>query len=340
LAGLTFFVTAATSALLALVLVDLAGLAGPLRSRASAPTCRRRAPVPAAIAVPLVAIVAGLAISLGLLHGAGVEDRVAVIAHRGASAIAPENSLAAIEAAVAAGADWVEIDVQETADGTVLVAHDRDFMKIAGVPLAIHEATMTNVAGIDIGSGFGPAFSGERAPTLAQALDAIRGRSRLLIELKFHGFQDRLEERVAAVVDRAGMAGEVAVMSLDPDGLARMRALRPDWQAGAVVATTIGDRTALGGDFLAVRAATVNRRLLRRAGAAGIQVYAWTVNDPLEMSRLASLGIDGLITDDPALARQVLENRAGIGLPGRLLLHAAAVIGVQVGAAPPAEQRP
>jgi glycerophosphoryl diester phosphodiesterase len=95
---------------------------------------------------------------------------VLVIAHRGAAATAPENTIAAIKRGIADGADWLEIDVQETADGTVVVMHDRDFMRQAGAPLPVHAATAQDLAQLDIGAWFGPDFAGEQVATLDEAL--------------------------------------------------------------------------------------------------------------------------------------------------------------------------
>jgi len=187
---------------------------------------------------------------------------------------------------------------------------------------------MADLAGIDVGSWFDPAHAGERTPTLGQALEAVRGRARLLIELKYYGEDATLAGRVAEIVDRAGMGAEVAVMSLSYPAVRSMRRLRPQWRVGVLAATALGRAARLDGDFIAVSAATVTPRLARATAAAGKDLYAWTVNDPLRMSAMMSMGVDGLITDEPALAREMVEIRAEIGAPGRLLLFLAQRMGV------------
>jgi glycerophosphoryl diester phosphodiesterase len=107
-----------------------------------------------------------------------------VIGHRGAAALAPENTLSSVERAIEDGADWVEIDVQETADGEVVVLHDSDFMKLAGTPLKIWEGSFAEVRSLDIGSWFGPEFRGEGVATLEEALLRAKGRAKVIIELK------------------------------------------------------------------------------------------------------------------------------------------------------------
>lgn len=118
-------------------------------------------------------------------------------------------------------------------------------------------------------------------------------------------------------------------MSLKYPAVQKMRALRPDWRAGVLAATAIGDLVGLEGDFVAVSTVTATPRRIREADDADKAIYGWTVNDALGMSRMISRGVDGLITDDPATARKVLEVRAQLSAPERLLLSLADIIGLE-----------
>jgi glycerophosphoryl diester phosphodiesterase len=282
------------------------------------------------------AIGLGFAALVGLGAGAMALDRlqtsdsVLVIGHRGAAGSRPENTLSAIRKGLEDGADYVEIDVQETADGEVVVVHDSDFMKLAGVDLKVWDASMAELARIDVGSWYGPDYAAERVPTLRSVLEAARGRARVLIELKYYGHDERLEERVARIVEEAGMADSVAVMSLHYPQVQRMKALRPGWRVGLLAARALGDLTRLDADFLAVNSAVATGSFIRHARAAGRDVYVWTVNDPLAMSRMISRGAAGLITDEPAMAREVLAHRVGLSTPQRLMLSAADLFGLDL----------
>ena len=258
---------------------------------------------------------------------------VEIIAHRGGAIAAPENTMPAIEQGIADGADWIEIDVQETADGEVVVTHDSDFMKQAGNPLKVWEATLDDLAEIDMGSWFDPAFAEARVPTLREVLAASKDRAGVLIELKYYGHDEALEARVAELVEEAGMTDQVAVMSLKYEGVQKMLGLRPDWRSGILAARALGDLTALDTDFVAVNVGEVSTRLIASADRRGKDVYAWTVNDQVTMSRMISMGVDGLITDDPALAREVLAWRAQLSTPERLSVWMADRFGVGVEAA-------
>ena len=174
------------------------------------------------VLVPLAAL-----IGVGVLESFKEESQVLIMAHRGASFEAPENTIAAIQLAIDDGADWVEIDVQETVDGEVVVLHDSDFMKLSGNPLKIWDAQFEQLAEIDIGSWFDPKFNAERTPTLEEVLRLCKGRAGVVIELKYYGHDERLEERVVEIVEQLQMADEVMVMSLKPDKVQIVKKLRP-----------------------------------------------------------------------------------------------------------------
>ncbi|MGM0812109.1 glycerophosphodiester phosphodiesterase family protein [Thioalkalivibrio sp.] len=292
-------------------------IAGPGALR---PATGRTLPVSLLLGGAAAALFAGLYLGGSLAERVGAERDVEIIAHRGASVARPENTMAAIEQALVERSDWVEIDVQETADGEVVVAHDSDFMKLGGVDLKVWDATMADLARIDIGSWFDPAYAGERTPTLREVLLAARGRGKVLIELKYYGHDVALESRVAEIVADTGMSADVGVMSLKIPGVRKMQALRPEWPHGILAATAIGDLSALDADFLAVNAGQASLDLIRRTHAQGRKLYVWTVDDPVTMVRLISMGVDGLITNRPALARQVVAARNQLSAPERLLL--------------------
>jgi glycerophosphoryl diester phosphodiesterase len=273
----------------------------------------------------IVAVVVVLSL-IGLGTGGLLAERlksdatVQIIAHRGAAAEAPENTMASVRRALEDGADWVEIDVQESADGEVIVAHDSDFMKSAKVPTKVWDATAADLAEIDIGSWFDPSFAQERVPRLIDVLEAARGRAGVIIELKYYGHDEDLERRVAAIVEEAGMAGQISTMSLKYPAVQKMRELRPDWRTGVLAATSVGDLSGLEGDFLALNQARITARVVQRAEASGKDVYAWTVNDPTSIVRMLWLGVDGLITDDPARTRKVVENYNTLSVAERVVL--------------------
>ncbi|KAA0252199.1 MAG: glycerophosphodiester phosphodiesterase [Acidobacteria bacterium] len=267
-----------------------------------------------------VAVLSALGLFLLAASPARESRAVAVIAHRGSSAAAPENSLAAFRLAADQEADYVELDVQESADGEVLVVHDSDLMKAAGSPLKVWETDAARLRSVDIGSRVDPRFASERVPTLAEALAVCKGRAKVIVELKSYGHAVRLEERVVEVVEAAGMAQDCLFMSLDHDMVRRLKELRPSWRCGVLAAKAVGDAAALEGDFLAVEKRMATVRLARRVHRTGREVYAWTVDDPAWMLSLMSRGVDGLITNRPDVARQAVARRAGMSEAERVLV--------------------
>ena len=265
-----------------------------------------------------------------LLNGIQPEDNVSVIAHRGAAGKAPENTLASVRQALKDNTDWVEIDVQESSDGKVVVIHDSDFMKLAGVNIKVWEGSLKELKEIDIGSWFDPEFSSERIPTLAEVLEEVRGKSRLLIELKYYGHARQLEQRVVDIVEQAGMVDQVAIMSLKHEGIKKFKTLRPEWRTGLLLTKAIGNLSKLDVDFLAVNTAMATSGFIRRTQSTGKQVYVWTVNDQVSMSRMMSLGVDGIITDEPELTRNVLTERMDLNSIERLMIHTAVILGKPV----------
>jgi glycerophosphoryl diester phosphodiesterase len=322
---LSLLVTAITSGALAHVLMAAAGWPG--RAEGAAPA--RRPALRGALLAGLLIALAPLLGGLADLAGHETDDEIQVIAHRGAAGARPENTMASFALAIEERATWVELDVQESADGEVIVMHDSDYMKIAGVDLKTWDATTEALADIDIGSWFDPAYAAERTPLLRDVLELAKGSgSGVLIELKYYGHDEMLEQRVADVVEETGTADQVRAMSLKYQAVRKMKRLRPDWAVGLLATASVGDLTALEADFLAVNQAAASAGLIRDARAAGKEVYVWTVNDPLSMSRMASLGVSGLITDEPALAREVLEERAGLGVAERLVLALGSRLGL------------
>lgn len=176
---------------------------------------------------------------------------------------------------------------------------------------------------IDIGSRFAPEFKGERVPTLGEVLDKCKDKIRVNIELKYYGREQQLEQRVVDVVESRGMTSEIVAMSLKGGGVKKLRTLRPSWKVGLLMSVSAGDVRKIEADFLAINAGFTSSSFVRTAHASGKDVYVWTVNDATTMSTMISRGVDGLLTDKPALVRAVLEQRTDMSGPERLLIELA-----------------
>jgi glycerophosphoryl diester phosphodiesterase len=268
-------------------------------------------------------ILGGYAVSRSVDEKPDVE----IIAHRGASGAAPENTMASFQRAIDDKADWIELDVQENADDTIVVAHDSDFMKVARSDLKVWDATNESLRDLDIGGWYAHEYSNQRVPTLRQALELAKDKLGVVIELKYYGYDRNLESRVVDIVEQTGMESDIMVMSLKIDGLRKVAALRPAWTRGLLNTASIGDLTRLDLDFLALNARAASTAMINRAHKQKMKVYVWTINDPVQMSVMMSRGVDGIITDEPTLARQVMELRTQLTPFGRLIVWIAGETG-------------
>ncbi len=236
-----------------------------------------------------------------------VREDAAITAHRGSSSRAPENSLSAITAAIEDGADFAEIDVQETADGQIVLLHDLDLMRVAGVDRRIWEIGLEELQTLDAGSWFAPEFAGERIPTLEEAIDLAGTSLRLNIELKFNGHEPNLVRRTVEIVRERGFESRCVVSSLSRQGLREVEALAPELETGLIVGASVGDITRVQVDFFSVNSSLIDYVLVSGIRDADKSLHAWTVNDPGEAWRLLTLGVDNLITDVPT---EMVEARA------------------------------
>ncbi|MFN3432267.1 MAG: glycerophosphodiester phosphodiesterase [Candidatus Sericytochromatia bacterium] len=233
---------------------------------------------------------------------------VKVIAHRGYSKVAPENTLAAFKAAIDADADVLEIDVQRTKDGQLVVIHDHDVERTTDGKGEVEDMTLEQIKQLDAGGWFGPAFVGERVPTLDEVLSLAKGRANVMIEIKGRK-APLVPPLVAQSLSRFGMAQDVIVSSFYYGPLESMRVLTPNLSIGALVLPTHGPAKrarALQASTAQAYFKAVAPSDVRAAHDSGLQVHVWTVNEPEDIARMAKAGVDGIITDDVATCQQVL----------------------------------
>lgn len=233
-----------------------------------------------------------------------------MLGHRGASALEPENSVAAFARARADGADGVELDVLLCATGEVVVFHDDDLARLGGRPDRITELPFSEVRALRLSSG-------AAIPTLAEALDAAGPDALVNVELKADGMLDptipELVDGVARVLDAAGASARVIVSSFSPLAVWHWRRRRPDVARALLFeqraplpvrrawATPLLAPAALHPEHVLCTPATV-----ARWHARGFAVNVWTVDDPERLRALAAMGVDGIITNDPGAALRAL----------------------------------
>ncbi|MGW3438152.1 glycerophosphodiester phosphodiesterase [Streptomyces bacillaris] len=249
-----------------------------------------------------------------------------VLAHRGASGYAPENTLAAVDAAKALGIDWVENDVQRTKDGVLVVVHDTDLKRTTDVekvfpdraPWAVKDFTAAEIAQLDAGSWFGERFAETRVPTLTQFLHRLdRNRQKLLLEIKSPASYPGIERDILRVLRKEGWLGpshvrnRLVIQSFGADSIKEVHALRPDVTTGFLGTPEVTDLpsyaaftdqinpsyTTIGADYVAA----VQR--LKGPHGKRLRVNTWTVDSAADAAKVHAYGVDGIISNHPDVVR-------------------------------------
>ena len=228
------------------------------------------------------------------------------IAHRGNVARAPENTMAAFRSAIDLGVDMVEMDLQLTRDGAVVVVHDEELGRTVPGKGQVQERTLVQLQELDAGGWFAPAFAGERIPTLEQVLDLFKPTPvQINLELKTNQIPyPGLAERVVAQVLEQGMEEQVILSSFNHETLRAVQQITRKIPCAALFSLRLLEpwEYLARYDFQALHVMRhgCTPEVVRECQARGFQVRVWTVNEEPEARRLAGMGVDGIITNDPA----------------------------------------
>jgi len=236
-----------------------------------------------------------------------------VVAHRGDKAYAPENTLSAFEQAAEKGADAVEFDVKLTADNKVIVLHDQTVDRTTNGTGNIAKLTFSALRDLEAGTQFPGKFPTERIPELDEVFETVGKRVYMNVELTNYSTpNDALVPTVVDVVKKHGMQSRVFFSSFFAQNLRKVRLLLPEVPRGLLTMPGLmglwGRTLGWRGDYAALNPymTDVNAGLVYKIHAAGKSVNAWTVNTEAEIKRMIGLSVDGIITDDPALALRLL----------------------------------
>ncbi|MFE9168546.1 glycerophosphodiester phosphodiesterase [Streptomyces kebangsaanensis] len=252
-----------------------------------------------------------------------------VVAHRGASAYAPENTLPAVDKAAALGFSWVENDVQRTKDGRLVVIHDDSLRRTTDVekvfpgraPWKVKDFTAAEIARLDAGSWFSPAYAGTRVPTLEQYLRRVEHHhEKLLLEIKnpelYPGIEQQILKELAndGWLDQRHLADRLIVQSFSADSLRTVHELKPAVLTGFLGRPTEADlnRYAAFADLINPSYGTISADYVKAVQAhAGphhkpLKVFTWTVDDAAHARTVAGYGVDGIISNRPDVVREAL----------------------------------
>ncbi|MEK0317577.1 glycerophosphodiester phosphodiesterase [Cohnella sp. 56] len=230
---------------------------------------------------------------------------VLIAAHRGDTAGAPENSLQSVLSAIDKGLTAVELDVQLTRDGVVVLNHDANLRRMAGVNSRVSDLTYAQLGRLDIGED----ENGEpvRIATLGEVLGEAQGRIKLLIDLKPYGAGEALAEDVVRLIRETRMEEDAYIQSFDGAALRHIREIDPEIKIGQILYFALGDLSSLDVDFYTIEQIMLTKQLVNKAHAAGRGVWVWTVNDRRDLKEVLKFQVDGIITDHPVTAQSMVE---------------------------------
>ena len=257
--------------------------------------------------------------------------RTRVIAHRGFSGAAPENTIAAVRAAIEIQADMAEIDVTLTADGHIVVIHDETLDRTTNGGGLVSDFGLTALQQLDAGSWFAPRFAGERIPTLDTVLDEVEGRILLNVEIKSESVDRGVVPKLASSIRKRGMIDQVVVSSFSPTALEQMHSEAPEIRTAVLYNTKFHQGrdaveivTGLGATVFNIKRQRLTKKMMRRCEDNDIPVGIYTVNKPRRMRRLVKKGIDAIFTDHPDRLLEVL-NPTATSTPAPASIPAAAM---------------
>ncbi len=244
-----------------------------------------------------------------LINSLDEPESVLITGHRGSPLQAPENTLAAIHEAWKNGADFVEIDVQRTRDGEIIVLHDGDLMRIANDPRKVQDLTLAEIKAINIISDKNSKYTKEHVPTLKEMINYARDKVKLNIELKYNINDDQLAINVIRLLQTENFIDQTVITSLNYHALQQVKSIDPHIQTGFIIVASLGNITNSKTDFISVNQSLITSSLVDMARVSGKKVHAWTVNTPEAMLRMIECDVDNIITDNPALLREIIVLR-------------------------------
>ena len=237
-----------------------------------------------------------------------VSNTIKVIAHRGDDTNAPENTIPAFEKAIDEGADYVELDVQETKDGIIVVTHDSNFKRCTGYNGNVWNMNYDEIEKLDAGSKFSSEFKGTKIPTLDEVIKFAKGKTKLLIELKTNGHEVDLAKRTLDVINANDAIDDVMIHSLSYDELKKVKSLNPNVKCGYIMTFVTGSYDKLdAADFFSIETTSITSDNVSNIHKLGKEVYAWTIDEDDDMEKVINAGVDGVITNKVTSVKDKLK---------------------------------
>lgn len=220
-----------------------------------------------------------------------IEDTFIRIAHRGASAYEPENTVKSFEKAIELNADMIEFDVRETLDGHLVVMHDETVDRTTSGTGFVSMKTLNELKGLDAGDG-------QEVPTVEEVLELGKDRTKFVLELK----QDGVEDKVISILNKHDLLDDVFIVSFKPKRLKMIKKIEPKVKMGLIILAAINPvnlTKSCGADFIAPYHKFITKSLIESAKQSGLTTFTWTVDEYSKAKSLRDKGVRGIVTNKP-----------------------------------------
>ena len=248
-------------------------------------------------------------IHISTIQGEFVET--SVTSHRGGDHSYPENTVAALQDSIDSMTEYAEIDVQETSDGIVILMHDLNLRRTTGINEYVYNITYSEILQQGYEHYTGTSYNTEYVPTLSSVLEMCSEKIKLNIEIKSSKYyNDSLAAKVVSLIETYSSPAQCIISSTNYHYLEQVKELNPDIATGYIMKVAYGDLRDMDAiDFVSVKYSCVTERLVESAHESGKEIHVWTVNSRNAVTRMKGLGVDNIITDNPALVREILARQ-------------------------------
>lgn len=249
----------------------------------------------------IIIALAMLIVITGNFNGESVKSkglRMRVIAHRGLTSAAPENTASSIIAAANKKIEYAELDVQETKDGYVVLMHDKSLKRVAGVNKCVGDMTYKQLEKVDVGRLYSPKFRGERVPTLDRIIRVAKGRIKLDIEIKCYGREKDLTKKVVGIVDRDNFQNKCIITSFSYNVLKYVKVLNPKIKTSYIIYSRPKDLSLKDADIYSVEKDHVDKKLIYELHRNKKQIHVWTTNNDSQIKKFMKLKVDYVIANN------------------------------------------
>ncbi|KZL92307.1 glycerophosphodiester phosphodiesterase [Clostridium magnum] len=252
-----------------------------------------------AIFISMVCIFCVISLDYNYKEVKSEEATPKVIAHRGYSIDAPENTIKAIMLAAENKSDYAEFDVQQTKDGIPVLLHDKSLKRTAGIDKELSQVNYSEIKDIDIGNVYSKRYKGETIPTLEQVMKITKGKIKLDIELKMYKNNYDLPNKVVKLIEENDFLDNSIVTSFDYNALVKVKTLNPKIRTSLIVSSRFNYKPSKWIDIYSLKDSIITESLIYDIHRDKKQIHVWTLNSKYDMAKFIRLGVDGIITDNP-----------------------------------------